>query len=111
MRARTAVPLLSALVAAGLLAAAPPAFAAAPRPAVLAATGDSITRAFDVDGSHFLKDAPAESWATGTDTRVGSVLSRFGGGGHRLQRRSDRREDGRPRRPAPERRRAERRTP
>ena len=80
MRARTVVPLLSALVAAGLLAAAPPAFAVAPRPAVLAATGDSITRAFDVNGSHFLKDDPAESWATGTDTKVGSVLSRFGGG-------------------------------
>lgn len=80
MRARTAVPLLSALVAAGLLAAAPPALAATPKPTVLAATGDSITRAFDVDGAHFLKDAPAESWATGTDTRVGSVLSRFGGG-------------------------------
>ena len=80
MRARTVVPLLSALVAAGLLAAAPPAFAAAPKPAVLAATGDSITRAFDVDSSHFLKDAPAESWATGTDSRVGSVLTRLGTG-------------------------------
>ena len=76
MRLRAAVPLLPLLVAAGVLAAAPPASATV-QPHVLAATGDSITRAFDVDGSHFLKDDPAESWATGTDSRVNSVASRL----------------------------------
>jgi lysophospholipase L1-like esterase len=76
MRLRAAVPLLPLLVAATVLAAAPPASATV-QPHVLAATGDSITRAFDVDGSHFLKDAPAESWATGTDTRVASVATRL----------------------------------
>jgi lysophospholipase L1-like esterase len=76
MRLRAAVPLLPLLVAAGVLAAAPPASASV-QPHVLVATGDSITRAFDVDGSHFLKDAPAESWATGTDARVDSLATRL----------------------------------
>ena len=76
MRLHAAVPLLPLLVAAGVLAAAPPASATV-QPQVLAATGDSITRAFDVDGSHFLQDAPAESWATGTDARVDSVATRL----------------------------------
>lgn len=76
MRLRSAVPLLPLLVAASVLAAAPP-VSAAVQPRVLAATGDSITRAFDVDGSHFLRDDPAESWATGTDPRVGSVATRL----------------------------------
>ncbi len=76
MRVRAAVPLLPLLVAATVLAAAPPASATV-QPQALAATGDSITRAFDVDGSHFLKDDPAESWATGTDARVNSVAARL----------------------------------
>jgi lysophospholipase L1-like esterase len=43
----------------------------------MAAVGDSITRAFDVNSSHFLADAPAESWATGTDGTVQSEASRL----------------------------------
>src|SRR3954452_3813189 len=70
---------VSVLAVAGLVAAAVPAHAATAPPHVLAATGDSITRAFDVNGSHYLKDAPAESWSTGTDTAVRSVYLRLGG--------------------------------
>jgi hypothetical protein len=43
----------------------------------MASAGDSITRAFDVNGSHFLSDAPAESWSTGTDPAVNSEASRL----------------------------------
>jgi lysophospholipase L1-like esterase len=43
----------------------------------MAAVGDSITRAFDVNGSHYLSDAPAESWSTGTDTAVLSEYQRL----------------------------------
>ncbi len=75
MRLRTVVPLLSALVAAACCRAT--AFAA---PSPRSSPPRRLDHpAFDVNGSHFLKDDPAESWATGTDTG-GSVLSRFGGG-------------------------------
>jgi lysophospholipase L1-like esterase len=57
----------------------PAATAAAPAtgPKVVAAVGDSITRAFDVNSSAFLRDAPNESWSTGRDTAVNSEVLRL----------------------------------
>jgi lysophospholipase L1-like esterase len=43
----------------------------------MAATGDSITRAFDVNYGGVLRDNPAESWATGTDPAVDSQYQRL----------------------------------
>lgn len=61
---------IAVAVAAALLVVPAPAGAAPatpPLPSSMAATGDSITRAHDVDWWHALRDDPAESWATGTD--------------------------------------------
>jgi len=49
-----------------------------PRPRVVAALGDSITRGFDSCGP--LAECPQVSWATGTDPGVLSHLSRLAGG-------------------------------
>lgn len=46
-------------------------------PSSMAATGDSITRAFDANGSCFLSDCPAYSWSTGTATAVDSQYLRL----------------------------------
>ncbi|MDT9684903.1 GDSL-type esterase/lipase family protein [Streptomyces sp. TRM76323] len=46
-----------------------------PRPASVAAVGDSITRGFDACG--LLTDCPEASWATGSDTRVNSLALRL----------------------------------
>jgi lysophospholipase L1-like esterase len=43
----------------------------------MASAGDSITRAFDLDGRHFLQDTPEESWASGTDPAVSSHYGRI----------------------------------
>lgn len=48
-----------------------------PLPASMAATGDSITQAFDVDSAHLLQNSPDESWATGSDPGVDSQYSRI----------------------------------
>src|SRR4051794_23983377 len=70
--------LLLVLVAAGMAATTLPAAADAPAlPNSIAATGDSITRAFDVTGSCTLADCPAYSWATGTSTSVNSQYRRI----------------------------------
>src|SRR5438105_2869659 len=55
-------------------------------PASMASTGDSITRAYNT-GSVPFSDAPANSWATGTNSSVNSHYSRIlaaypGIGGH-----------------------------
>jgi lysophospholipase L1-like esterase len=42
-----------------------------------AATGDSITRGFDADGSCLLRDCPQLSWASGTDAAVNSQFARL----------------------------------
>src|SRR4051794_23177350 len=68
---------LIGLLVVGMGAAAAPAGAAPTAPTRIAGLGDSITRAFDVSGSYFLRDAPPESWATGTDTRVNSEYLRL----------------------------------
>lgn len=73
-RAILTVPVLLATVVLGI---GGPASAVTTAPAHMAALGDSITRAFDVSGSYFLRDAPAESWSTGTDTRVNSEYLRL----------------------------------
>src|SRR5947209_5575772 len=78
MRTRSVVS-VSVLAVAGLVLGTVPAHAATAPPHVLAATGDSITRAFDVNSSHAFRDDPAESWSTGTDTAVDSLFLRLGG--------------------------------
>ena len=78
MRVRTTSSLAAALLVTAVLTVAPPA-SAATAPTVLASTGDSITRAFDVSSSTAFKDAPPLSWSTGTDSRVTSVLAHLGG--------------------------------
>lgn len=47
----------------------------AERPRSVAAVGDSISRGFDACSP--ISDCPRVSWATGTDTRVGSLASRL----------------------------------
>lgn len=67
-----------AAVAALALAVTPSALSAAKAgyPNSIAATGDSITRAFNL-GTIPFTDAPSRSWATGTDSRVSSHYSRI----------------------------------
>jgi lysophospholipase L1-like esterase len=51
--------------------------ATAALPNSMASTGDSITRAFDVDWGCLLSDCPQDSWSTGTDTSVDSEYQRI----------------------------------
>jgi lysophospholipase L1-like esterase len=64
-----------ALVAPGL--APSPASAGSALPRVMAATGDSITRAYDVGWCCVLQDSPRHSWSTGTDSGVYSHYRRL----------------------------------
>lgn len=63
------------LVIVNLISATPAAAGAYPR--VMAATGDSITRAFDSTWLHPLQDNPAASWSSGSDSRVNSHYLRL----------------------------------
>lgn len=54
-----------------------PANAAPPYPRVMAATGDSMTRAFDANWLCFLQDCPRYSWSTGTSSAVYSHYRRL----------------------------------
>jgi len=78
---RTGLP--AAFAAAGLLLFALPgsvgsaAAASAPLPNLMAAVGDSITRAYDVDASCVLSDCPEESWSTGIAPAVDSEYQRI----------------------------------
>ncbi len=66
------------LVAAGVAVAATRSSSAGPAlPSSMASTGDSITRAFDLDLSHVLVDAPQDSWSTGGDPAVNSQYRRI----------------------------------
>ncbi len=65
-----------ALATALCLAAAAPAANAAVYPDSIAATGDSITRAFNTCAFPFI-DCPANSWATGTNATVNSFYTRL----------------------------------
>jgi lysophospholipase L1-like esterase len=49
----------------------------APTPRVIVSTGDSITRAFNVDWCCFLSDSPSRSWSTGTNAAVNSHYQRL----------------------------------
>jgi lysophospholipase L1-like esterase len=66
-----------ALSAAIVLVPAAPSSAAAPYPRVMAAAGDSITRAFDVGWCCVLQDSPSHSWSTGTASTVYSHYRRL----------------------------------
>jgi lysophospholipase L1-like esterase len=48
-----------------------------PLPDSIAATGDSITQAFDVNWSGVLQSTPADSWSTGTSSSVDSEYQRI----------------------------------
>ncbi len=48
-----------------------------PLPKSMASSGDSITRAFDLDSGHVLVDAPEESWSTGADPAINSQYGRI----------------------------------
>jgi lysophospholipase L1-like esterase len=50
--------------------------ASLPLPDSMAAAGDSITQAFDVNVAGIFQDNPAYSWATGTKTSVDSLYQR-----------------------------------
>lgn len=77
MSASGVFPILVATVLATVLAAGG-CVPTPPRPRVVAALGDSITRGFDSCG--LLADCPQVSWATGTDPAVRSYLSRLARG-------------------------------
>lgn len=51
--------------------------AATPLPNSMAAVGDSITRAFDIDWCCFLVDSPQYSWSTGDDPAIASHYQRL----------------------------------
>jgi lysophospholipase L1-like esterase len=63
------------LVLAGVVL--PATAASIPLPGSMAATGDSITRAFDINAAHLLSDSPQDSWSTGTDSVVDSQYQRI----------------------------------
>jgi lysophospholipase L1-like esterase len=78
-RRRTGLAAIGISVVLGLTAFGTP-VAGASTPALpnsMASTGDSITRAFDIDPFHFLVDSPQQSWSTGTDSRVNSQYRRI----------------------------------
>ena len=59
------------------LAASPAEAATVPLPNSMAATGDSITRAFDVSWLCVLRDCPQYSWSTGSNGAVNSQYLRI----------------------------------
>jgi hypothetical protein len=67
----------AALTTAAVAATTGVARAATTYPASMAAAGDSITRAYDVAWWGALKDNPAYSWSTGTNSTVHSQYSRL----------------------------------
>jgi lysophospholipase L1-like esterase len=71
--------LLRLVPAAVVLALVPatPASASSAYPRVMAATGDSVTRAFDVNWFYLLRDGTEYSWSTGTNTAVNSHYRRL----------------------------------
>jgi lysophospholipase L1-like esterase len=76
--AGTAFLLLLALPASAAAAAsALPAVTSVALPNSMAATGDSITTAFDVDWAGVLQSSPADSWSTGTSSSVKSEYERI----------------------------------
>jgi lysophospholipase L1-like esterase len=76
MTRRFTVRTILATLAVALSAILPSAATAATYPRVMAATGDSMTRAFNT-GFWPFTDNPAASWSTGTDSRVNSHYLRL----------------------------------
>jgi lysophospholipase L1-like esterase len=75
LRTRTTAALVTSVATLALMAvAASPAFAIYPNS--MAATGDSITKAFNSCSPSF-RDCPANSWATGTNATVNSFYLRI----------------------------------
>lgn len=79
MRTRYWVVLATAfvLLAAGVTAAVARTDPVVGLPSSMASTGDSITRAFDLDLFHVLVDTPQDSWSTGADPAVDSQYQRI----------------------------------
>jgi lysophospholipase L1-like esterase len=66
-----------ALAFAAVLAVVLSACGSSPYPSSMASAGDSITRAFDIDALHVLRDSPQYSWSTGNSTAVSSEYRRL----------------------------------
>jgi lysophospholipase L1-like esterase len=76
-RAWLAVTTGAALAATLLVPASAASAASVPLPDSMAAVGDSITQAFDVDPEGLFQENPAYSWSTGTSTSVDSEYERI----------------------------------
>jgi lysophospholipase L1-like esterase len=72
-------PLLASIaVALAVMMTIQPAHASTvPLPSSIASTGDSITRAFDINWFHLLSDSPQYSWSTGYSSSVTSQYERI----------------------------------
>ena len=66
-----------ALILSSVVMAAPAHAYAIPLPNSMASTGDSITRAYDINWLHLLSDSPQYSWSTGYSTSVNSQYQRI----------------------------------
>ncbi len=76
--ARRAVLAVAGAALLSLAAAPAPASAATVTlPNSMASTGDSITRAFDIDYLHVLQDSPQYSWSSGYNSKVNSEYRRI----------------------------------
>ncbi len=73
-RTRTILAVLVTAMLSAVAAAIPSVAAAPPLPNSMAATGDSMTQAFDIDWCCALQDNPQYSWSTGDD---GAVVSHY----------------------------------
>lgn len=81
MSPRLLTALVAAIIGAGSIGACSPSSDELAPPRVMAALGDSITRAFNVDECCLLQDAPQYSWSTGTevDSHLMRLRQRFPG--------------------------------
>ena len=85
-RGRAAFALLSAgVTSVCLLPAGQAGASTSTLPNSMASTGDSISRAFDIDPQHFLQDSPQYSWSTGTSTTVDSQYQRILAANHAIR--------------------------
>ncbi len=75
--AAVVIAVVAGITAATVAATAGVSRAATTYPASMAAAGDSITRAYDIAWWGALRDNPAYSWSTGTNTTVNSEYSRL----------------------------------
>ena len=66
-----------ALAITGTVAIQPAHASSIPLPNSMASTGDSITRAYDINWLHLLSDSPQYSWSTGYSSSVSSQYERI----------------------------------